>query len=164
MRTQAGTTLFFCALFSNASCSAPTEAISSGVAGLDGSFETDTLIIQADDGSRHNFDVYLAIEPQQQRRGLMYVRSMPPQTGMLFVYDGEDTRSIWMKNTYLPLDLVFAKSDGTVSSVIHDTTPLSLTSMRSVEPVRFVLELNAGTARRLNIGYKSRILWQPASD
>ncbi len=160
----AGTTLILCAVFGGSSCSSPTEATSASAPGLDGNFETDTLIIQANDGSHHEFDVYIAIEPEQQRRGLMYVRNMPPKTGMLFVYDGEDTRSIWMKNTYLPLDLVFARSDGRVSSVVHDTTPLSLTSMSSVEPVKFVLELNAGTARRLNIGRKSQILWQPASD
>ena len=61
-------------------------------------------------------------------------------------------------------DAVFARADGTVSSVIHDTRPLSLTSQSSVEPVNYVLELNAGTARRLNIGRKSRITWEAAND
>ena len=64
---------------------------------------------------------------------------------------------MWMKNTYIPLDLVFARADGTVSSVIHDTQPLSLESQKSIEPVNYVLELNAGAARRLNIGRKSRL-------
>ncbi len=64
-----------------------------------------------------------------------------------------------MKNTYMSLDMVFARADGAVSSVIHNTQPLSLDSQSSIEPVNFVLELNAGTARRLNIGRKSRIIW-----
>jgi uncharacterized membrane protein (UPF0127 family) len=67
---------------------------------------------------------------------------------------------MWMKNTYISLDLVFARKDGSVSSVIHAAQALSLTSRPSIEAVNYVLELNAGVARRLNIGNKSRIEWQ----
>lgn len=94
----------------------------------------------------------------------MFVRKMPADRGMLFVYDVSDNHSMWMKNTYLSLDMIFARSDGTVSSVSHDTQPLSLATISSTEPVTFVLELNAGTARRLGISQKSRIIWQPAPD
>jgi len=80
---------------------------------------------------------------------------------MLFVYEENGRHAMWMKNTYIPLDMVFARADGTVSSVIHDTQPLSLTSQGSVEAVLYVLELNAGAARRLNIGRKSRIVREP---
>ena len=66
---------------------------------------------------------------------------------------------MWMKNTYIPLDMVFARADGTVSSVVSDTVPQTLHSHSSTEPVRFVLELNAGTARRLGIGARSRLIW-----
>jgi uncharacterized membrane protein (UPF0127 family) len=90
----------------------------------------------------------------------MFVRNMPKDTGMLFVYEDSNIRSMWMKNTYIPLDLVFVRTDGTVASIIHDTQPLSLTPLASIEPVTYVLELNAGTARRLNIGQKSRIIWE----
>ena len=136
----------------------------SGVPSLDGDFGRGTLTIESDDGVQHELDIYLAINADQQRRGLMFVRSMPERTGMLFVYEDSEMHSMWMKNTYISLDMVFARADGTVSSVIHDTQPLSLTSQGSTEPVNFVLELNAGTARRLNIGRHSRITWEPVNE
>jgi len=138
--------------------------VPTAVPSLDGDFDRGTLTIESDDGVQHEFDIYLAIKPDQQRRGLMFVRKMPENTGMLFVYERSDIHSMWMKNTYIPLDIVFARADGMVSSVIHDTQPLSLTSLSSVEPVNYVLELNAGTARRLNIGRKSRITWERSND
>lgn len=136
---------------------------STGVPSLDGDFERRKLMIESDDGACHELDIYLAIDVDQQRRGLMFVRKMPENTGMLFVYELSEIRSMWMKNTYIPLDMVFARADGTVSSVIYDTQPLSLTSQGSIEPVNYVLEFNAGTARRLNIGQNSRISWEPVN-
>jgi uncharacterized membrane protein (UPF0127 family) len=142
-----------------AGCS-PQPAVSAGtVPDLDGAFEFSTLDVVNDRGETLSFDVYLAVEPRQHRRGLMYVREMPATTGMLFIYEDDAYHSMWMKNTYMPLDMVFARSDGTVSSVIADTVPLTLDSHGSSEPVRYVLELHAGTARRLAIGRASRLLW-----
>ncbi len=151
-------------LASFTSCRAPAETESAGVASLDRVFDRGTLLIESDDGLSHEFDIYLALNFDQQRRGLMFVRKMPENTGMLFVYEDSDMHSMWMKNTYIPLDMVFARADGSVSSVIHDTQPLSLTSQGSIEPVNYVLELNAGTARRLKIGRKSRISWERLND
>jgi uncharacterized protein len=151
-------------LASFAACSAPEEAVFAGVASLDSVFDRGTLTIESDDGAHHEFDIYLAIDADQQHRGLMFVRKMPENTGMLFIYEHSEQHSMWMKNTYISLDMVFARADGTVSSVIHDTQPLSLTSQSSIGPVNYVLELNAGTARRLNIGRKSRLTWEPSND
>jgi len=131
---------------------------------LDALFEVDDLVIVANDGSRHAFDVYIAIDHEQQRRGLMFVRDLPQRTGMLFVYDEAAVHSMWMKNTYISLDMVFARADGTVSSVIQDTEPLSQRSLSSIEPVSFVLELNAGVTRRLGIGPGSRLIWEQKPD
>ena len=142
-----------------ASCRAPAETTSAGVTSLDSDFDRGTLLIDSDDGLQHKLDIYLATSFEQQRRGLMFVRKMPENTGMLFVYDETAFHSMWMKNTYISLDMVFARADGTVSSVIHGTQPLSLDSQASVEPVNYVLELSAGTARRLQIGPRSRIFW-----
>jgi uncharacterized membrane protein (UPF0127 family) len=128
---------------------------------LEQSFKTDVLVIVARDAC-HRFDIYLAIDDRQQRRGLMFVREMPARTGMLFVYADENYRSMWMKNTYLPLDMVFARRDGSISNIESNTVPLSEKSIRSSEPVAFVLELNAGTARRLAIDDGSRLIWEPA--
>ena len=128
---------------------------------LEQSFESDVLVIAARNAC-YRFDIFLAIDGQQQRRGLMFVREMPEWTGMLFVYRDENYRSMWMKNTYLPLDMVFAHRDGSIANIAHDTVPLSEKSITSSEPVAFVLELNAGTARRLSIDEDSRLIWEPA--
>jgi uncharacterized membrane protein (UPF0127 family) len=123
-------------------------------------FASDTLIITSDDGESYEFDIYLALDHEQHRRGLMFVHKLPERTGMLFVYDDSALRSIWMKNTFIPLDLIFARRDGRVTSVIHNTKPLSLASHSSTEAVAYVLELNAGTARRYRIGQQSRLVWE----
>jgi uncharacterized membrane protein (UPF0127 family) len=127
---------------------------------LDRAFEKDVLVIVANEPACYRFDIYLALSREQQRRGLMFVRSMDTWTGMLFAYPSEDIHSMWMKNTFIPLDMVFARRDGTVSSVVRNTVPQSLESISSVEPVSFVLELNAGTTERLAIDAGSRLIWE----
>ena len=128
---------------------------------LDVRFEKDVLLIEASEYACHRFDIYLAVSNTQRSRGLMFVREMPARTGMLFVYINEPV-SMWMKNTYIPLDMLFVRADGTVSSIIRDTEPQSLKSLASIEPVSFVLELNAGVAQKLSIDENSRIFWEPA--
>lgn len=131
---------------------------------LDERFSKDVLIIVASKHACYRFDIYLALNNAQRARGLMFVKALPPDTGMLFVYDRDDMLSMWMKNTYIPLDMVFARADGSVSSVVRDTEPLSLRSVAAKEPVRFVLELNAGTARRLHIDENSLLVWSPPDE
>lgn len=128
---------------------------------LDATFEQDVLVVVANETACLRFDVYLALSPAQQRRGLMFVRDLPERTGMLFVYGDEQVRSMWMKNTYIPLDIAFARADGTVINVARDTEPQSLKSIPSAAPARYVLELNAGLSERLAIGAGSRLLWGP---
>ena len=111
-----------------------------------------------DGGTEHEFDVYIAETWEQQRRGLMFVRDLPESSGMLFVYDQPGMHSMWMKNTFISLDMIFIRADGSVSSVIHETRPRSLESQSSIEPVSYVLELNGGVARRLGIGQRSRMI------
>ncbi len=129
---------------------------------LDAVFEKDVLIVESVGHGCHRFDIYLALDDRQRARGLMHVRKLPATTGMLFAYGDEKYISMWMKDTYISLDMVFARADGSVSSVAKNTEPLSLRSVRSAEPVSFVLELNAGTAERFGIDENSRLFWEPA--
>ena len=129
---------------------------------LDRLFARDVLLIEASKFGCYRFDVYLAMNDAQRSRGLMFVRDLPATTGMLFVYEGNHPLSMWMKNTFIPLDMVFARADGTVINVIRNTEPQSLKSQRSSEPAMFVLELNAGTTERLSIDENSRLIWEPA--
>ena len=127
--------------------------------GLDEAFEYDSLIVVNDDGEEVHFNVYLALVHEQHLRGLMHVRQLPDTTGMLFVYPRSGVRSIWMKNTYIPLDIIFARADGTVAKIDRNATPLTLNSRSSGEAVKYVLELNSGSATRYGIGTNSRLIW-----
>lgn len=128
---------------------------------LNAVFDRDLAVVVGNDTGCHLFEIYLALTGQQQRRGLMFVRELPEMTGMLFVYDSDRVLSIWMKNTFIPLDVVFADANGTVINVHESAEPQSLASMRSDGPARFVLEVNAGVAEAYSIGPGSRILWGP---
>ena len=127
------------------------------------SFESGVLVIVARHAC-HRFDIYLAVSRPQLQRGLMFVRELPERTGMLFVYADEGYLSMWMKNTYIPLDMVFARLDGSITNIVRDTVPLSERSVSSTAPAAFVLELNAGTTLRLGIDEDSRLIWEPAME
>ena len=147
---------------------AAIAAVTSGTAiaeeSLDQVFAREVLIIEASEHACYRFDLYLAVNTAQQRRGLMHVRQLPEWSGMLFVYRDPGMHSMWMKNTYIPLDMLFIRGDGSVASVATDTEPLSLESIGSTEPVNFVLELNAGVSRKLHIDAGSKlILDQPGT-
>ena len=91
----------------------------------------------------------------------MFVRELPVMTGMLFVYGRDATRSMWMKNTFIPLDIAFMRADGSIINIAYSTEPQSLASIRSAAPARYVLELNAGVAEAFDIAPGSRVLWGP---
>jgi uncharacterized membrane protein (UPF0127 family) len=99
----------------------------------------------------HEFQVEIADEPRETEFGLMFRRSMGENEGMLFDFGGEEPRSFWMRNTYIPLDMLFIKGDGTIESIAERTTPLSDKSVPSKGAVRYVLEINAGTSDELGI-------------
>jgi len=120
-------------------------------------FDRGTIIIEAERDACYRFDVYLATSREQQIRGLMHVRQMPGFTGMLFGYSTPNMRSMWMKNTYISLDILFIRNDGTISNIEANTEPLSLKSISSTEPVSYVLELNAGVTARLHIDSNSLV-------
>ena len=130
----------------------------SDVDDLDSAFEKDKLVIAASAHACHVFDVYLALTRAQQARGLMHVRYMPKFTGMLFVYRQPRVISMWMKNTYIPLDMLFIRADGSIANIEAHTEPLSLESVSAIEPLNYVLELNAGVTGQLAIDTESRVI------
>lgn len=128
---------------------------------LDSAFGRDVMIVVANAHACHRFDIYLAVTRPQQRRGLMHVRELPRRTGMLFVYGREQRLAMWMKNTFLSLDIAFAHSDGRIANIARSTEPQSLETIPAVAPVQYVLELNAGVADELSIDAGSQMLWGP---
>ncbi len=95
--------------------------------------------------------VEIADDDRERARGLMFRRSMPDDEGMLFDFFSEQPESFWMRNTYIPLDMLFIKADGTIDSIAEHATPLSERSIPSKSPVRFVLEINGGLSETLGI-------------
>jgi uncharacterized protein len=100
---------------------------------------------------KHRFDVELAVTPQEMAQGLMFRRSLAADAGMLFVYDVPQRASFWMKNTLIPLDMLFIAPDGKIINIHERAVPQSLEPIPSAGPVKAVLELNGGTASRLGI-------------
>ena len=121
------------------------------VAGAGEKFDAQPLTIVTKNGKSHAFTGELAVTPRQREQGLMNRREMAPDHGMLFAFGETRQVFMWMKNTYLPLDMLFIDSKGVVRTIREDAVPHSEAIIDSGEPVAFVLELNAGTVRRLRI-------------
>jgi uncharacterized protein len=100
---------------------------------------------------RHPFMVELADNDAARAQGLMYRRSLAPDRGMLFDFKRVEPVSMWMQNTYVSLDMLFIRPDGTIARIATNTEPLSTRAIPSGEPVLAVLEVAAGTAARLGI-------------
>ena len=109
------------------------------------------LTIVTQDGVRHDFNVEMALSPEQQITGLMFRPSVAADGGMLFDWGAERVSQMWMRNTVAPLDMIFIGADGRVRAIAENTVPYSEAVISSRVPVRATLELAAGTARRLNI-------------
>jgi uncharacterized membrane protein (UPF0127 family) len=105
----------------------------------------------------HVFAIELAVTPEQQAKGLMFRRELPEGRGMLFDFQKEQPASFWMKNTYVPLDMIFIRADGRILRIAENTVPLSEALVTSGGPVRAVLEVIAGTARKLGIAPGDRV-------
>ena len=110
-------------------------------------------------GGRHRFQVELAISTEQMTQGLMFRREMAPDAGMLFLHDSEAERAMWMRNTYIPLDMLFIRADGRILRIATRTVPQSLATISSEGPAKAVLELNSGTAERLGIKPGDRVIY-----
>jgi len=107
---------------------------------------------------KHTFEVWLADTPGRQAQGLMFVRSLPSLHGMLFVHENPEPMSMWMKNTYIPLDMVFIDGQARIQQIVEQTTPHSLAIITSREPALAVLEIAGGEAKRLGLHPGQRVV------
>lgn len=129
---------------------------STGVAGAVESFATSPLVISSGE-RKHAFVVELAATEAQRARGLMCRRRLAPDRGMLFLYDRDQVVRMWMKNTFIPLDMLFIDRDGVVVRIHERAVPGSVRAISSGKQVRAVLELVGGTASRLGIEVGDRV-------
>ena len=123
------------------------------------SFTHDTLVIDSH-GMTHSFRVYLATTEAQHAQGLMFVKKLDPDRGMLFIFDQPQVTAFWMKNTLIPLDLLFVAPNGRVIRIAPNAQPLSLESISSMGTILGVLELAGGSCDRLHIQTGDRVLYR----
>jgi uncharacterized membrane protein (UPF0127 family) len=116
------------------------------------------------DEARTDFEVELAVTREEQAQGLMFRRELAPDKGMLFDFGSERPAAFWMMNTYVSLDMLFVRADGTIARIAERTEPLSTATVPSGVPVRFVLEVVAGTADRLGLTVGDRIEHELVAD
>lgn len=131
--------------------------IGGGAAAQMVSFPKSQAEVVTRDGKRHRFAVELASSPEQLTQGLMYRRQLAADAGMLFDFGVEKPVSMWMRNTLIPLDMLFIAGDGRVVGIKERAVPGSLDVISAPEPVRGVLELNGGTAHRLGLAVGDRV-------
>ncbi|WP_219893871.1 DUF192 domain-containing protein [Aquisediminimonas profunda] len=106
------------------------------------------------------FRVEVARTEDEQARGLMFRQSLPEDGGMIFPMSPPRFASFWMKNTVIPLDMIFIRTDGTIARIAADTIPYSLEPVTSGEPVAAVLELAGGKAAALGIAEDDVVTWE----
>jgi uncharacterized membrane protein (UPF0127 family) len=137
----------------NAACN-PGSQLGQSEAGLD----QITLCVTSK-GKTHSFSVEIAKTPAQQSRGMMFRTSMADDTGMLFPYSAPQFLSFWMKNTYIPLDIIFIRQDGSIENIAANTEPYSLESVTSTGPAIAVLEIRGGLSAELGIERGDKVMW-----
>ena len=120
-------------------------------------FETSPLAIESGAGTL-SFEVELAISPEQRRQGLMFRERLDADQGMLFDFGRTAPVTMWMRNTFIPLDMLFIAADGRIARIVADTEPLSDAVIGSGGPVRAVLELPAGTSAERGIVVGNRVV------
>jgi uncharacterized protein len=119
---------------------------------------TGTLVLKTASGD-HNFNIEVATTDQERALGLMFRRSLPENAGMLFIYDPPQPATMWMKNTFIPLDMVFISAHGEVHRIESNTEPFSTTIIPSEGDVAGVLELNAGEAGKIGLKPGDKVIY-----
>jgi len=114
------------------------------------------VVLVTEDG-RHTINAEIADTPGTRATGLMFRRSLAPDAGMLFIYDAPQNITMWMKNTYISLDMIFADANGTIIRIARNTEPFSSEIVEAGGPAKVVLEVPAGTAQRLQLKRGDRL-------
>ncbi|MGB4106793.1 MAG: DUF192 domain-containing protein [Alphaproteobacteria bacterium] len=118
----------------------------------------ETVTVETQAGQDYIFEVEMATNGEDQSRGLMYRTTLGSDAGMLFLFGDEEHRSFWMKDTFVPLDMIFIASDGTIRHIHHSARPQDETRITSEGEAMAVLEINAGLSGSLGIKEGDRVI------
>jgi hypothetical protein len=118
----------------------------------------ESVAIETRGARRHLFHAWRADAPETRAQGLMNVRELADDEAMIFVYDAPQVVNMWMKNTYLPLDMLFVDTAGRIVKIAERTQPLSLETISSVSPVTLVIEIKGGAAAARGIAPGDRVV------
>lgn len=121
-------------------------------------WERSSAVVETADGRRLAFSVEVADDDEERAYGLMFRRKLAADAGMLFVLPQDQPLSMWMRNTFIPLDMLFLSADGRIVAIVERTVPQSLSVIASPGKVRGVLEVNGGTAARLHLKPGDRVV------
>lgn len=126
--------------------------------------EGELYLIKASGDTISKLDIEIAESDYEHQTGLMYRKDMKDSQGMLFLYDSESIRNFYMKNTYLPLDIIYYDADSALVSIQKNARPMDDTSLPSKEPAQYVLEVNAGLSDEWQLGMNDKISFKKTEE
>ena len=118
----------------------------------------EAMVIVTQNGTRHSFRAEMAVQPGDQMIGMMFRTSMAPDDAMIFDWGAPRESAMWMRNTLIPLDMLFVTAEGRIHRIHERAVPQSLATIDSRGPVRATIEVAGGTAERLNLRVGDRVL------
>ena len=128
--------------------------------GADPAVPLPRVVVETSSGARHAVDVELARTEPERRKGLMDRPSLPDDAGMLFIFDETSVQSFWMKNTLIPLDMIFIDDEGRIAGIVESAEPRTLTERTVGKPSRYVLEVNGGWSRAHGVRAGDRVRFE----
>jgi uncharacterized membrane protein (UPF0127 family) len=140
---------------------APAVAGDNGAASVEGASALQRVPLEIQTAKKAlRYEVEVAATPDEQARGLMFRTSLPSMGGMIFLMRTPDMATFWMKDTVIPLDMIFIRTDGTIARIAANAVPESLEVVSSGEPVSAVLEIIGGGAAAAGIAEGDRVIWR----
>ncbi len=128
--------------------------------GADPSVPRPRVVVLTSAGARHAVDVEIARTDPERRKGLMDRPSLPEDAGMLFIFEESSVQSFWMKNTLIPLDMLFIDDEGRIVGIVESAAPRTLTERTVGKPSRYVLEVNGGWSKAHGVRAGDRVVFE----
>ena len=151
---------FFLAISLLSACTYPNQTLKVNQPPVSIRKDGTLVFVHPDESIKASIAIEIADTPETQMKGLMGRNTLDHRSGMLFVFERLEPQKFWMKNTPVPLDIIFVGGDGCIVNIVESTTPMSNQRYRSSGPVKYVVEVRAGFAKRFQLDTDTCIQWQ----